>query len=84
MHCFAHKLIVKFVDILISQQTLSPLILLLVEFEFEFEFEFIVHRNLALVSGFFRFKRVSTSFKGIPKRLLDFEFEQQTKSYSSK
>ena len=42
MHCFFLKLIVKFVDIPISQQTFSPLIFLLVAFNLILNLKFIV------------------------------------------
>ena len=42
MHCFFHKLIVKFVDIPVSQQPFSPLILLLVAFNLKLNLKFTV------------------------------------------
>ena len=51
MHCFPHELIVKFIDILISQQTLSPLILLVVAFNLNFNLLFTVISCLFQVSS---------------------------------
>ena len=46
MHCFFHELIVKFVDIPISQQTFSRLILFLVAFNLNFNLKFTVISHL--------------------------------------
>ena len=51
MHCFSHKLIVKFIEFSISEQTFSPSILLLVSFNLNVNLKFTVISYLFQVSS---------------------------------